>query len=197
MIPTYFVGLSVLLFLLGVVTSSNAYKSLHSKLFKRAIQDDEDLMDDSPAIPIAFATEIRQHISKHGGPAIFFGKCLQLLGSVVLLGLSVASAILNDNVSGKQENDFDAWEKKGKKKRPEPPLTIDEGLELAMCMFYVSLFNMLLNCVSYLNHFLKIFSALYIASRLNKCFCTCQMEPNCVPSFERALGRCIWCLCVP
>ncbi|TFK76776.1 hypothetical protein BDN72DRAFT_873327 [Pluteus cervinus] len=134
MIPTYFMGLSVLVLLANVIASSRPYRSLHARIFGVEELDDEDSTEDATSTTTtSISSEIRLHVAHQGGIVIFAYKILKLLGCLALLGLSIFTAIEDELYPS---NGLGQFLKGRKKNGSEPVLTTDEALALAMCMFY-------------------------------------------------------------
>ncbi|TFK76754.1 P-loop containing nucleoside triphosphate hydrolase protein [Pluteus cervinus] len=134
MVPTYFVGLSVLVLLANVTASSRPYRSLHARMFGAEDSDDEDPAEDTTSTTTtSISSEIRLHVAHHGGIVIFTYIIIRLLGCLALLGLSIFTAIEDELYPSNESVGF----LRGRKKNgSEPVLTTNETLALAMCMFY-------------------------------------------------------------
>ena len=52
--------------------------------------------DDRRTLPVGLVTEVKAHISHHGGGVIFAFKLVRLVACLALLGLSIASLALTE-----------------------------------------------------------------------------------------------------
>ena len=106
-IPFYFAVISSLIFALHVVFTSRPVKSL----VQQWTRSNELPVSEPHSIPPPYYrssifTEIKERTKRHGGTALFFWEICRLIGCVLLLSLSVYTA-----VSAEESRGFGSWAK--------------------------------------------------------------------------------------
>jgi hypothetical protein len=140
-LPGYLSVASAILLVVHLTLSSNAFKRLQSRVFRRPPFFDLDNSPDSrPDINADnVSAEFRAHVAHHGGAVIFSYKVARLVGCLALLGFSIYSFALDiDVVSSQGIGSGGKWGKNHKRKKQQGyNLSVKEWLELSMCMNYV------------------------------------------------------------
>lgn len=92
--------------------------------------------------PTGIVSDVKHHISTHGGPVIFTYKFARLVGCLAMLGFSIATFILDEpdifaTVTGK-------WGKKHKKhrKKEQQELSEKEWLHFTLVLTFVRVFKL-------------------------------------------------------
>lgn len=143
MIPTYASMLSLLVLVLHVVVLASPLRRL---LLKRTDPDNEgaSVNAEEPGMPTSLAAEVRKHVSELGGSTVFLYLSLRFLGSLLLLGLSVASLVSTEAGrqahAGSGEGLFSTlgkWGKKHRRRHRGEAFTMHEWLQVAMCMTFL------------------------------------------------------------
>lgn len=137
--------LSLLVLVLHVVVLASPLRRL---LLKRTDPDNEgaSVNAEEPGMPTSLAAEVRKHVSELGGSTVFLYLSLRFLGSLLLLGLSVASLVSTEAGrqahAGSGEGLFSTlgkWGKKHRRRHRGEAFTMHEWLQVAMCMTFVRL----------------------------------------------------------
>ncbi|KAF8898485.1 hypothetical protein BD779DRAFT_1607278 [Infundibulicybe gibba] len=140
-IPAYVVIASAVGLLLHIILVSSPVQRIYARITSRGSNPLEQESSSHTYIqPTGMMAEVREHVATHGGRVIFAHKIARLVGCLTLLGLSVASAIIDESSKGPHERVtiFGKWGKKHKgKTHPSPALSVTEWLELAMCICYL------------------------------------------------------------
>ncbi len=139
-IPLYVVIASAVIFLLQIVFSSRRVRRLFWRSTDAPIAADEEPQLEPEAVfqPAGYFQDLKEHVSQSGGPKIFTYRVLRLVGCLVLLGLSIATLVLDV-----EENELETsgkWGKKHKKKpRGDRWLKPREWLAASLCLTFVRL----------------------------------------------------------
>ncbi|KAF5384757.1 hypothetical protein D9757_006267 [Collybiopsis confluens] len=136
-IPLYLAAASAFILLVHIVSET----SLVRKLFRRQqiISAEEPLH--GHAQPENLVQEVKSHIKAHGGPAIYAYMVSRFLGCLTLLGLSLATLLIDLEGRADTVKDLGKWAKKHPKNKPLSDHFSDaELLEAAMTLtfFYTS-----------------------------------------------------------
>ncbi|KAF5377185.1 hypothetical protein D9615_006331 [Tricholomella constricta] len=129
-IPAYVAALSAVALAVHLLLDSNFYKKVKSRICSTLVDvEDMDLAPEDSAMPGG----LRDHVTQHGGNIIFAYKVVRLIGCLTLLGLSIYSAVLSEQMSG-----FRASERRKRKHgKSKSGFLTHEWLELSMCMTYM------------------------------------------------------------
>ncbi|PBK89786.1 P-loop containing nucleoside triphosphate hydrolase protein [Armillaria gallica] len=140
-IPLYVVIASAVIFLLQIVFSSRRVRRLFRRFTDAPIAADEEPQLEPEAVfhPAGYFQDLKEHVSQSGGPKIFTYRVLRLVGCLVLLGLSIATLVLDV-----EENELETsgkWGKKHKKKpRGDRWLKPREWLAASLCLTFLYTF---------------------------------------------------------
>ncbi|KAK0238173.1 hypothetical protein EDD85DRAFT_833297 [Armillaria nabsnona] len=140
-IPLYVVIASAVIFLLQIVFSSRRIRRLFWRSTDAPIAADEEPQLEPDAIfhPAGYFQDLKEHVSQSGGAKIFTYRVLRLVGCLVLLGLSIATLVLDV-----EENELETsgkWGKKHKKKpRGDRWLKPREWLAASLCLTFLYTF---------------------------------------------------------
>ena len=139
MFPIYIGALSAGLFLLHTILLSTSVRRL---LYPPRADDPEPENPRRPEnesnIHVSLWAELKENVKSNGGIVIWSFKVFRLLGVLVLIALSVASAI-NEPQPAHESTLLDMFRgKKRKRKGGKSPLTDTELIELAWVAFYVN-----------------------------------------------------------
>lgn len=99
MVPAYLSAASAVILILHVILLSNPAKKIYRRLLpkSRHSESEPSATDLSQGIyPASFFGQVKEHISLHGGVVIFTFKVLRLVGCLALLGVSLATLILEE-----------------------------------------------------------------------------------------------------
>ncbi|KAF5375212.1 hypothetical protein D9758_000001 [Tetrapyrgos nigripes] len=136
LIPLYCAAISVVALLLHIV--------FVSKPVQRWFGKNSDESEPQAAIPLhaSLVGEVREHIKEHGGLVIFSYMLARLAGSLVLLGLSITSLVIDEvKRSGPQDQDdasiMGKWGRKHPRHRYGAHFSKREWLEAAMSLTYL------------------------------------------------------------
>ncbi|KAF5338427.1 hypothetical protein D9758_012247 [Tetrapyrgos nigripes] len=136
LIPLYCAAISVVALLLHIV--------FVSKPVQRWFGKNSDESEPQAAIPLhaSLVGEVREHIKEHGGLVIFWYMLARLAGSLVLLGLSITSLVIDEvKRSGPQDQDdasiMGKWGRKHPRRRYGAHFSKREWLEAAMSLTYL------------------------------------------------------------
>ncbi|KZT29509.1 P-loop containing nucleoside triphosphate hydrolase protein [Neolentinus lepideus HHB14362 ss-1] len=145
--PSYFAVASLAVLVIHLIVASGVFQKLYRRVrpAKVAEAEDEEEVEELDAQsvlpPSGLRQEFKEHVGSHGGLTIYVLKVVRLLASLGLLGLSVATLILEE----KQDASKDSievfgkhWGKKPKNKRTpgEVLFTPLEWLQFALCMTF-------------------------------------------------------------
>ncbi|KDQ56808.1 hypothetical protein JAAARDRAFT_36283 [Jaapia argillacea MUCL 33604] len=139
-IPAYLACASALLLLSQAIFLSKPLKKLYARLrLTKAVSEEGSEQEPTIVDPqVGFFDELRAHIQSHGGAIIYGFKVARLVSVLALLGLSVATLILDEN------GDLGTLKKHGGEKRKSgkarSTFTRSEWLEFALSMTYVYIF---------------------------------------------------------
>ncbi|KII93466.1 hypothetical protein PLICRDRAFT_35686 [Plicaturopsis crispa FD-325 SS-3] len=99
--PAYAAGASAILVLLHLVLASKPVRKLFAAISPpKSAPPEEDVDGTSPRIrPAGLFADAKEHVADHGGATIFTFKLVRFLGSLALLGLSIATLILEEEGS--------------------------------------------------------------------------------------------------
>ncbi|KAK0473305.1 hypothetical protein IW261DRAFT_1342846 [Armillaria novae-zelandiae] len=138
-VPAYVAATSVALLILHILLIWTPVRRFISRLQKNKNISDNNRESQPTTQSFGILAEVREHVALHGGPTIFFYTVLKFLGSLALLGLSVASLVLDeqdrthDNVGL-----YGKWGKKHKgKKEHSQAFTNEEWLEASLCLTFL------------------------------------------------------------
>lgn len=146
LVPAYLSIISVLILALRALISSKWFTKLWSRL-RRSDKTSGRVFDaevdaDEPVIRThaGIIADIQSHVKAKGGPIIFFWKLLRLAGCLTLVGLTMATLIIDEE--GRESTLIDVLKKKKKKgkKKTDPisdEFTLEEWLHVALCLTYV------------------------------------------------------------
>ena len=139
-VPAYLSVASAIILILHVIVSSKPVKQLYRLLLpkSRHTESEPSANDRSQGIhPASFFGQVKEHVHLHGGPVIFTFKVLRLFGCLTLLGVSLATFILEEagdiddmlyGVNGK-------WGKKRRKhKHTNEQFTQAEWVQVALVL---------------------------------------------------------------
>ncbi|KAL0950640.1 hypothetical protein HGRIS_007428 [Hohenbuehelia grisea] len=141
-IPTYIVGLSVVI-LLGHLLYLFVSPTSH--------QHPTSVVDNTPPVNQGFFDDVKDHVKSHGGLTIFAFKLTRFLGCINLLGLTIVSLVLDELELEDQPQSFadqsstdsflailSKWGKKRRqRKKLRDQLTRHEWLLFSICMTYL------------------------------------------------------------
>lgn len=142
-VPAYLSGASAVLLLLHIVLLSQPAKKLYTFLIpKSQVAREPAGPEPNQGIhPASFFGQVRAHISIHGGGIIYAYKVIRLVGCLALLALSTATLILEETgqIDGFWYETTGKWGKKHPKHRKKHArFTVDEWLQVALCITTVS-----------------------------------------------------------
>lgn len=112
-----------------------------ARVFRRQKQPAEETGDSSGQDVLVHGgilADIKVHIDAKGGPVIFTYKILRLLGCLGLVGMTIATLVIDEN--GRQTSFLEALKRKKKKKKKNASsdaFTEAEWLQVALCLTYV------------------------------------------------------------
>lgn len=89
----------------------------------------------------SLGAEIRRRIASLGGGTIFAYVIVRLLACLALLGLSIASLVIAETseIQSGDVSPLGKWGKKHRSKNPRSPaFSVEEWLDVAMCITFVS-----------------------------------------------------------
>ncbi|KAI4529011.1 P-loop containing nucleoside triphosphate hydrolase protein [Schizophyllum commune Loenen D] len=142
-IPAYVALASAVLLVLHAIVASRPAQRMWARL--RNVEFEEPVEEPLTVQPASFWSEFKLHVASHGGWTIYAFKVARLIGTLVLLGLSIASFFIDEarrvgttdledevDVLGKGK-----WGKKHKHRKQHAHFTKREWLELAMSMTYL------------------------------------------------------------
>lgn len=92
-VPALLSASSALLLLVHFISTRKIVK----KLFK--VEDGEELEPEAEEVPRGFAVKLRHHTKQYGGVTIFVYRVLRLLATLGLVGLAVATLVLNEGLA--------------------------------------------------------------------------------------------------
>ncbi|KAK0478556.1 hypothetical protein IW261DRAFT_1551827 [Armillaria novae-zelandiae] len=138
-VSAYVAAASAALLILHILLIWTPVRRFISRLQKNKNISDNNRESQPTTQSFGILAEVREHVALHGGPTIFFYMVLKFLGSLALLGLSVASLVLDeqdrthDNVGL-----YGKWGKKHKgKKEHSRAFTNEEWLEASLCLTFL------------------------------------------------------------
>ncbi|KAK0192579.1 hypothetical protein F5146DRAFT_1040547 [Armillaria mellea] len=96
-IPLYVAVASAVVFLLQIVFSSRRVRRLFRRSTNAPIAADEEPQLEPEAVfqPAGYFQDLKEHVSQNGGTKIFTYRVLRVVGCLVLLGLSIATLVLD------------------------------------------------------------------------------------------------------
>jgi len=138
-IPAYISIASAAILILHVILISKTFKRLYARLLPKSMHpgSDPSAQEHLQGVhPASFIDQMREHIALHGGSAIFAHKVARFVGCAVLLGVSIATLILEtgqvrveDVLSGKY------WGNKYDHRRQGDEVFTEAGwLQVALCI---------------------------------------------------------------
>lgn len=155
MIPGYLSAASAIILVLHIIILSKPAKALYARLTPNSQSNASETSAPEPGqgiYPASLFGQFKAHMSLHGGHVIFVYKAARLVGCLVLLSLSLATLILEENgkidklvfgISNKH------WGKKHRQHRhPNKDLFTDaEWLQVALCLttvrpYHISLYTL-------------------------------------------------------
>src|ERR1700691_6072995 len=98
-VPRYISATSVAILILHIILLSQTFKRVYGCLTpksRRAVPDASTREHLQGMHPPSFSGQMREHVALHGGTAIFLHKVARFVGCAVLLGVSVATLILEE-----------------------------------------------------------------------------------------------------
>ncbi|KAL5534538.1 hypothetical protein ACEPAG_1001 [Sanghuangporus baumii] len=135
--PAYLAALSAVFIILKGVLGLKPVRSLVTRAFRRPITEETDdgIGQDVPEHGGILA-DIKMHIDAKGGPVIFTYKMLRLLGCLTLVGLTIATLVIDE--TDRQTGFLEILKKKKKKKKHarSDEFTEAEWLQVAVCLTY-------------------------------------------------------------
>ncbi|KAJ3819299.1 hypothetical protein F5880DRAFT_1595008 [Lentinula raphanica] len=147
-IPLYIAASSILLLLVHLIANSKPLR----KLFRSLGPSSEEVVPEVHT-PASFIQELKLHVGSLGGPVIYAFMLARLIGSLALLGLSIATLMLELEEVYRAEVDpkssqllgqledfviaFGKWGKKHPKNKYGTISTKQEWLEAAMCLTFL------------------------------------------------------------
>ncbi|KAJ3772853.1 hypothetical protein FB446DRAFT_788322 [Lentinula raphanica] len=147
-IPLYIAAFSILLLLVHLIANSKPVR----KLFRSLGPSSEEVVPEVHT-PASFIQELKLHVGSLGGPVIYTFMLARLIGSLALLGLSIATLMLELEEVHRAEVDpkssqllgqledfviaFGKWGKKHPKNKYGTISTKQEWLEAAMCLTFL------------------------------------------------------------
>ncbi|KAJ8703097.1 hypothetical protein PTI98_001750 [Pleurotus ostreatus] len=161
LIPAYFAAFSASLLLIHT-----CYLVVSQLL--RSSRPDDDAQNEigEQQISSGFAAEVKAHVASHGGLNIFAYKVARLVGCLSLLGLSIATLIMDEyEMEDKQQLDYGygdqvplGWlgtlakwggkKRRHRRRKEVEQLTYNEWLQFAMCMAYLYASLLALLCLT-------------------------------------------------
>ena len=138
--PGYTALLSAFTLLIYIVYNSTLVQSLLARLFpsRKTFSEDESDTDMPVSHGNGIIADIKAHIASKGGPVIFFYKTLRLAGCLVLVGLTIATLVADENE--RSSDILDILKKKKRKGKNMPvsdAFTHDEWYQIVLCLTYV------------------------------------------------------------
>lgn len=140
-VPAYLSAASAVILILHIVVRSKPIKTLYTRLIPNSHTTGSRSSTPDPGQgihPASFFGQVKEHMSTHGGWVIFAYKVSRLVGCLVLLGLSLATLILEERghiseivfgISSKH------WGKRHRKHRhsKDSEFSDAEWLQVALC----------------------------------------------------------------
>ena len=185
--PAYLSALSIALLLLRSLVASNWFNKLWIRIRRRNKADDLDLepeVDESVVRTHAgIIADVKAHIKAEGGWRIFGWKLLRLAGCLTLVGLTIASLVIDEENRESSVIDILKFKKgKGKKKKKKDApvsdeFSAEEWTHVALCLTYVRFkaFAKLLASTE----LLQSVSAIRFVSGIDFCRCKETMVQDC------------------
>ncbi|KAJ8520559.1 hypothetical protein ONZ45_g2613 [Pleurotus djamor] len=150
---------------LAFLICSMTYRAVMTFFASTRAEDEQNEPSEPPPSSYGFWSEFKAHVVSHGGLHIFVYKILRLVGCLALLGLSIATLIIDEiELEDRQDIQFTyadqeplgwmgalaRWGKKKRKHRRKEveQLTQTEWLQFAMCMTYLYASLLSLLCVT-------------------------------------------------
>ena len=146
LIPACVASLSATILLLHRIVASSAVKRLAARVIRsrKAVHDSDDeeldeVFVDVPNPNLGVLSDIKAHIDSMGGSIVFFYKMLRFVGCLVLVGLTIATLVLDEHQRGNGGllSQLRKRKEKKAKKRPSPTFTTSEWLQIALALTYV------------------------------------------------------------
>ncbi|KZT18101.1 hypothetical protein NEOLEDRAFT_1152799 [Neolentinus lepideus HHB14362 ss-1] len=142
--PSYFAVASLAVLVIHLVVASGLFQKLYRQVRPTKVAEDEDEaeveeLDAQSVLPLV--QEFEEHVLSHGGLTVYVLKVVRLVASLGLLGLSIATLILEEKQDASKDS-VDVfgkhWGKKPKNKRTpvEGLFTPQEWLQFALCMTF-------------------------------------------------------------
>ena len=139
--PAYFAALSVILLVLHGVWLSKPVQKLLARARpsrKPAIEEATEVVVEEAPQHNGLIADLKNHINAKGGPVIFFYKVLRLVGCLALVGLTIATLVIDEH--DRESSFIETLKKKKKKKKhasASDSFTELEWLHVALCLTYV------------------------------------------------------------
>ena len=149
LVPAYLSILSIAILLLRSTLTSKWFTKLWARIRRRDKANDLALDAEAEVDEAVVRThsgiiaDIKSHVQAKGGPVIFGWKLLRLAGCLTLVGLTMATLIIDEESRESSFVDVLKWKKgKGKKKKKKDTpatdeFTTEEWLHVALCLTYV------------------------------------------------------------
>ena len=120
-----------------------SFRSRVSRSNKETVEETDETTTHEVIEHGGIFADIKMHVNEKGGPVIFAYKTLRLIGCLILVGLTIATLLMDEN--DRQTGFLESLKKKGKKKKKHAPssdeFTKAEWMQVALCLFYVRSFT--------------------------------------------------------
>lgn len=144
--PAYLSLLSIALLLLRSLVASEWFKKLWAHIRHHNKEGDIDAEADIDESVIrthaGILADVKSHVKAGGGCIVFGWKLLRLAGCLALVGLTIATLVIDEG--NRESSVIDIWKHKkgkGKKKKKDVPVsdefTNEEWVHVALCLTYV------------------------------------------------------------
>ncbi|TDL28857.1 P-loop containing nucleoside triphosphate hydrolase protein [Rickenella mellea] len=146
LIPAYVAALSAIFLTLHLVFTSGPVKKIIARIFPRSNavdpEDNSSLPNATPPpLHAGVVYEVKERIKLMGGSTIFLYKILRLLGCLALVGLTIATLVVDE---GKPENKTSFmvqmkkhWGKKKKRRSTDEGFSHHEWLQISVLLTYL------------------------------------------------------------
>ena len=144
LVPAYLCAASAALIVLHLVLLCKPVKKLYALIFPK-LQRSTEVLSPEPGQniqPASFFGQVRAHIALHGGGVIYAYKVARLAGCLMLLGLSIATLVLEETgqIDGMMYSITGKWGKKHPNRRKKHAgFTNAEWVQVALCITTVRL----------------------------------------------------------
>lgn len=137
-LPPFFAAISLLVIVTHYISTREFARRAWAHLTKNPIEEEEPSEQNVVTYPGGFFADLRRHAESLGGVDILAYRVLRLLSVFTLVGLSVATFVIEEAPSPHPKTTGKHWGKKHRRNRGGNTLTPSEWLDLAISMTYVS-----------------------------------------------------------